>query len=212
MAEADPAQGRHQHVGERREPQAKLVRRHGCGRRAVGEEIELLLLDAVLHLAAGAVDLLVEGLRVDHLTFQRGDDEPRVGAPGQVLGLPDDATAPAPRVDGRVAEVLEPAYRLAGLVMFVLGPGHVDGQRLEEPAVASEAEDVIDPVRLAPAISTSRAKLPSARSTMCTRGQRARSCATIRATSSTVPADASMLDRRSFAASRWRPQNTHSGR
>jgi hypothetical protein len=34
--------------------------------------------------------------------------------------------------------------------MFVLGPGHVDGQRLEEPAVASEAEDVIDPVRLAP--------------------------------------------------------------
>jgi hypothetical protein len=61
-----------------------------------------------------------------------------------VLGLSDDATAPAPRVDGRVAEVLEPAYRLAGLVMFVLGPGHVDGQRREEPAVASEAEDVID--------------------------------------------------------------------
>src|SRR5512144_2939564 len=199
MAEADPAQGRHQHVGERREPQAKLVRRHGCGRRAVGEEIELLLLDAVLHLAAGAVELLVEGLRVDHLTFQRGDDEPRVGALGQVLGLPDDVTAPAPRVDGRVAEVLEPAYRLAGLVMFVLGPGHVDGQRLEEPAVASEAEDVIDPVRLAP--RHQRLAGEAAVGARC-----APAAAMIRATSSMAPADALMLDRRSFAASRWRPQ------
>ena len=34
--------------------------------------------------------------------------------------------------------------------MFVLGPSHGDGERLEQPAVAGEAEDVIDPVRLAP--------------------------------------------------------------
>jgi hypothetical protein len=39
-------------------------------------------------------------------------------------------------------------------------------------------------------------------------GQRALIWATIRATSSTAPAEASMFERRSLAASRCRPQNT----
>jgi hypothetical protein len=56
------------------------------------------------------------------------------------------------------------------------------------------------------AISASRAKPESARSNTRTRGQHARTWATIRATSSTAPAAASMLERRSLAASRWRPQ------
>jgi hypothetical protein len=56
------------------------------------------------------------------------------------------------------------------------------------------------------AISSSRAKPLSARSRIFTRGQRARICATMRATSSVAPALASMLARRSFAASRWSPQ------
>ena len=56
--------------------------------------------------------------------------------------------------------------------------------------------------------TASRAKLGSPRSRMRTRGQRRRICATIRTTSSTAPAEASMLERRSFAASRCRPQNT----
>ena len=63
--QADPAQRLEQHVGERGEPQAQLVGAHGRGRGAIGEQVELLLLDPVLHLAAGAVDLLVEGAGVD---------------------------------------------------------------------------------------------------------------------------------------------------
>jgi len=58
------------------------------------------------------------------------------------------------------------------------------------------------------AIKTSRAKPESARSKMRTFGQLARSCATIRAISSTAPALASMSALRSFAAKIWRPQNT----
>jgi hypothetical protein len=61
-------------------------------------------------------------------------------------------------------------------------------------------------------ISASRAKLESARSRISTRGQRARIWAMIRATSSTAPAEASMFERRSLAASNWLPQNTYSGR
>jgi hypothetical protein len=41
---------------------------------------------------------------------------------------------------------------------------------------------------------------------MRTRGQRSRIWPTIRATSSTEPAAASMFERLSLAASRWRPQ------
>ena len=65
VAQADAAQRLEQHVGHRGEPQPQLVGAHGRGRGAIGEQVELLLLDPVLHLAAGAVDLLVEGAGVD---------------------------------------------------------------------------------------------------------------------------------------------------
>ena len=55
-------------------------------------------------------------------------------------------------------------------------------------------------------IRPSRAKPESARSRMRTRGQRDRIWTTMRATSSAAPALASMLERRSLAASRCRPQ------
>ena len=91
----------------------------------------------------------------------------------------------------------------------MLGPGEFDVDPLDETGCPREAEQVVDAVLLATcAISVSRAKPPSARSTIRTRGQRARMWATIRATSSTAPAEASMFERRSFAVSRWRPQNT----
>ena len=60
LGEADAAQRADQHIGHRGEPQPQLVGAHGGGRGAVGEQIELAFLDAVLHLAAGAVDVLVE--------------------------------------------------------------------------------------------------------------------------------------------------------
>jgi hypothetical protein len=44
------------------EPQAQLVGAHGGGRGAIGIEIELAFLDAVLHLAAGAVDVFIKFL------------------------------------------------------------------------------------------------------------------------------------------------------
>ena len=52
----------------------------------------------------------------------------------------------------------------------------------------------------------SRAKPLSARRTILLLGQRSRICLTIRVTSSTAPAEASMFERRNFAAKRCRPQ------
>ena len=59
MAQADAAQAVDQNIGHGGEPHAQLVGRHGGGRRPIGKQLELLA-DAVLSLAAGAVEVLVE--------------------------------------------------------------------------------------------------------------------------------------------------------
>src|SRR5271169_4696729 len=77
VVQGDAAQGAQQHIGHRGKPQAQLVCPHGGGRGAIGIKIELTLLDPVLHVAAGAVDLFVKiaGLhsaRVSEVTTKRG--------------------------------------------------------------------------------------------------------------------------------------------
>ena len=77
-----------QHVGERGQPQAQLVAAHGGRARPVGEERELLFFDAVLHVTAGAVELLVErgaGARStpSEVTTKRG-----LAFPGRCSALP----------------------------------------------------------------------------------------------------------------------------
>ena len=92
-----------QHIGERGKPQPQLVGPHGRGRGAVGEQIELALLDAVLHLAARAIDLLVEVPGLELLERQRGDHKAWIGFAAGPLGLGDDAAlaAPARRASSR---------------------------------------------------------------------------------------------------------------
>ena len=60
VGEADAPERAEQNVGERGEPEPQLVGAHGRRRGAVGEQVALAFLDPVLHLAAGAVELLVE--------------------------------------------------------------------------------------------------------------------------------------------------------
>ena len=83
-----PADRRDQRIGERREDQTELVGPPLVAAGAVGKEGQLLLLDAVLHLAAGVVEALVERLR---LAFEVGDDVARVGSLGPMLEARDDA-------------------------------------------------------------------------------------------------------------------------
>ena len=59
-ARADATQGAEQHVSHRGEPKAELVGLHGRGGGPVGKQVELAFFDAVLHVAARAVDLFVE--------------------------------------------------------------------------------------------------------------------------------------------------------
>src|SRR3954452_86108 len=98
--QANPTQRTEQHVGKRGEPQAQLIGPHGGGRGAVCEQVQLAFLDTVLHLAAGAVDPLVQPPGVDLDRWQRGDDEARIGLALSPFSLADDAANAAPTVQG----------------------------------------------------------------------------------------------------------------
>ncbi len=56
--------GFEQHVRQTGEQQPELIGPPSVAAGSVGKEAELLLLDTVLHVAAGAVQLVVEGLAV----------------------------------------------------------------------------------------------------------------------------------------------------
>ena len=79
--------------------------------RPVGVEIELLLLDPVLHVTSGAIDFIVELLRV---TFKGGEDEAGVGSQMGVFGFDDYAAFTVPG-GGGVVKLAEEALLFAGL-------------------------------------------------------------------------------------------------
>src|SRR6202020_2940374 len=118
---------------------------------AIGEQLELLA-NAVLGLAAGAVELLIEGTRVvgDAATPERGDDEARIGALERVLGLADDPARAAPAVDRAILEVAEHARRPARGGTETLRLGKLIDQRSLQAAIARQAKHVVDAVRFTP--------------------------------------------------------------
>ncbi len=127
-----------------------MVGAHGVGRAAVGEEVELAFLDAVLHVASGAVEFFVEGPPVDGGRVQRGDEEARVGTTREPLGFADDTALARPTVQGAIAELGEQAGRLAALAPARPGPLQGRVQAGRQARIARQTEDIIDAIVLAP--------------------------------------------------------------
>ena len=73
VAQTDAAQGIDENIGHGRERHAQLIGLHGGRRGAVGEQLELLA-NAILGLASGAVEILIESTRVpgDAGALERG--------------------------------------------------------------------------------------------------------------------------------------------
>jgi hypothetical protein len=86
------------------------------GAGAFGEQIQRLLLDAVLHLAPLAVTIFVERGCGNALGRQAGDHEPGVGPFRQVLGLADHPSLFRPALLRAIGEVSEHTSRLLCLV------------------------------------------------------------------------------------------------
>src|SRR3981189_2103245 len=138
VGESDAPHRTDQHIGHRGEPQAQLVGPHGLSRGAVGVEIELAFLDPVLHVAPGAVNVLIELTCASLAAPERGDDEARIGLALRPLRLGDDAALLAPAIERTPLEILEAARRTAGL----LGRGFRRGKLLfdhgDQAGVAGE--------------------------------------------------------------------------
>ena len=209
VGKTDAPDSAQERIGERGVPEPQLVGAQGCGRGSVGEQVALAFLDPVLHLAAGAVDLLIEKAGARLGLVQRGDDEARIGLAVCPFRLGDDPAPARPAVERRIAEVLEAASGLAGRGRLRLGLQEFDADLFDQPRIAGEPEYEVHLVHLLhQAISTSRGE-PGVGAQQDARSRPTPpNCATMRATSSTEPALASMFDGLSLAASRCRPQNT----
>jgi hypothetical protein len=88
----------HQRVRDRSAVQPNLVRAKRLRAHAAREEVELLLLDAVLQVAARAIDVFVQLAAVVSVDRSRRHDEARVVALARVLGTGDHSARSAPRV------------------------------------------------------------------------------------------------------------------
>ena len=139
-----------QHIGEGSHQEPELIGLKGVGGGAIGEQVELLLLDAVFHLPAGTVDLLVEGLSRVGFSRQGGNDETGVGAAGQDLGLGDHTALAGPALLGAVGEVGEEPNRLLLLVEEGLGFVYLGGDGVLETGVSGQAEQIVHLMLLTP--------------------------------------------------------------
>jgi len=82
--------------------------------------------------------------------LKRGEDEPGVCPEACVFGLDDNAAFAIPGCRSILELAEEP---LLGTGLFIVDLGLLDkrGAKSLEPGVASDADDIVDPVRLAPA-------------------------------------------------------------
>src|SRR5690606_22434572 len=174
---------------------------HGGRRGAVGKQVELAFPDAVLHLAACAVEVLVEAAGRPGLDGERGDDEARVGLALCPLSLGHDPPPTAPALAGGPHEVPEPAAGRPVSPLSTAASSSASAMLRTSRTLRARPNRKSTELASHQAISSSRAKPESARSTMRTFGQRWRKWRTMRSISCTEPAAASMLAGRSLAQS-----------
>jgi len=146
LGEANPPQRLHQNVGRRTEQQTKLIGQESMATGSIREQVQLLFLDPILHLATLTVDAFIKlpavARHVDH-------EVSRVGPFLRVFSLHDHSTGsiPAPRLAGKR---IEDAVGFLGLAKLSLGlPRAIDGHACQH-RVARQTQDIADAVGMAP--------------------------------------------------------------
>ena len=110
-----------------------------------------MLFDAVLHLAARTVELLVQSLRQPLLRAQVSYHEPGILFAVELFGFGHHAARPAPAPGGRlVRELREHARHFAGPLVDLRGLLDLRLDDASQPLVAGEANDITYAVVLAP--------------------------------------------------------------
>ena len=116
LFQGDAADSVDEDIGESGKEQAELVGFVGVRAHAIGEQIELAVLDAVFHVAAWAIGVFVEFPGRDLMAIAGGDEEAAaLLVSGLVFDLGDDAPWPGPGSGfGDVVEIAVGAGRLVG--------------------------------------------------------------------------------------------------
>ena len=133
-------------VGERAEQQAELVGPPSVTAGAVGVEVELLLLDPVLHVAACTVDVVVKFLRI---AFEGRDNVTRIASKTAVFGFHDNTTLPVP-CSCRITEFAEAPLLAFGIIKEGFGFFHKRSPYRFESFVFSQSDDVVHAVAITP--------------------------------------------------------------
>ena len=119
-------------------------------RGAIGKQIQLLLLDAVFHLTAGTVSLLIEGLSGVVVGRQGGDHEAEIGSSVQHFGFGYHPTLAGPALQGAVAKVGEDSDRLLKLVCEGFGLGQLRADGHFQAGIAGQTEQIVHLILLTP--------------------------------------------------------------
>ena len=111
---------------------------------------DLALLDAVLHVAARTIEVLVEVTCIVG-PVERGDEEARIGLALRPLGFGDHPARKRPAIPRFPAlQDLEAARRVLGAIALAAGLSQLAADRLHQALVPGQTEDVVDAVVLAP--------------------------------------------------------------
>src|SRR5262249_31204263 len=137
----------HQNIGCRAQEKTKLVCKESMATRAIGKEIELLLLDAVFHFAALTVIVLVQVLR---FTWDIGHHEAGVRTLSSVFVFDDHLPLTIP-LGCCVAERTENPLRFASPSEQPGSSANLVSTKFLKDRVFRQAEDVADAVTVAPA-------------------------------------------------------------
>ena len=106
--------------------------------------------DAILHVPARAVQLLVQPPGGGFAWREIGHYEPRILPLRQIFRLADHTPLAAPRLSSPVDEVAEPPRRLAGAAMGRVCLVHRSAQRARQTLITRQSQHEADPVVLAP--------------------------------------------------------------
>src|SRR5665213_248609 len=128
-----------EHVAERGQQHAQLIAAHDVATRARGEQADLRFLDPVLGLAALAIQLVVQRLRV---SIEVGHDEARIAALLTPFEPRDDAPLVRPALRG-VTELVHQALLEPGLLVRVLHRQLRIFDLALQPSVACKTHDVV---------------------------------------------------------------------
>src|SRR3989440_7691816 len=147
--QAQPPQGLDQHIGQRGEVQPQLIGPQRLRAHAVREQAQLLL-DAIFHFAARAIELLIKFLRGPVLLAKGSHQVARIFLALDLFRFGDHPPCPRPALLGAISELAEHPRRFSRAPVFLFGLLQGAADDPPQTLVARKAKYIVHRVAFAP--------------------------------------------------------------